>query len=353
MSSLSHKRDFQHILISRLRFMGDVILTTPLIKRLREVFPQARLVYLTESPFAPLLENNPHLDEVIAFSSRQSLGNQIRFYRNLRRRRFDLAIDLFGNPRSAILIWMTGAGVRIGGAHRGRGRLYTLRLPEPHGQLNAIDHHLRSLEALGIEATSKTTQVFLTVNENEWARQFLVERNISPDHVTAGLHPGATWPNKRWPTRYFAQVARDLHANNIQVVVTQGPGEAELANEVKCLAPQVVVIPVLPIRKVAAIQSHLRVFVSNDCGVMHLAVAVGTPTVGLFGPGQPEIWFPYRGNNGHLSLAHEIECRPCHKNFCPLGHLHCQEKLAPARVIESVLQIVTERRNASHAPFPG
>ncbi|MDZ7344051.1 MAG: hypothetical protein ONA90_06015, partial [candidate division KSB1 bacterium] len=78
--------------------------------------------------------------------------------------------------------------------------------------------------------------------------------------------------------------------------------------------------------------------VSNDCGVMHLAVAVGTPTIGLFGPSQPHIWFPYDHTAGHIALMQPIDCRPCHKNYCPLGHLDCQNQLMPERVAAVVLE---------------
>jgi ADP-heptose:LPS heptosyltransferase len=126
-------------------------------------------------------------------------------------------------------------------------------------------------------------------------------------------------------------------------LITQGPGEEKIALDVirqihSASRDAVILLPVLPLRQLASVQQHLRVFVSNDCGVMHLAVAAGTPTIGLFGPSQPRIWFPYHQSGGHLALWHEIECRPCHKNFCPLGHLDCQNKLLPERVLAAALE---------------
>jgi lipopolysaccharide heptosyltransferase II len=348
----------RRILLSRLRFMGDVILTTPLIRRLREFFPEAKICYLTEEAYAPLLLHNPNLDEVIPFPLHGGLAAQWQAHRQLRRRRFDLAIDLFGNPRTALLTWLTGAPFRVGGDFRGRGKLYNIRVAAPENELNAIDFHWRSLEALGIDKGDHRTEIFLTEQERSRARAFLEENLIDWSRPVVGLHPGATWPNKRWPEKYFAELAHRLRDKGIQVVITQGPGEEKIVTEVmrqrqpqnptQLLAEdrrdaEIILLPVLTLRQLAGVQQQMQAFVSNDCGVMHLAVAAGTPTIGLFGPSQPQVWFPYQRANGHVAMLQEIDCRPCHKNFCPLGHLNCQNQLLPERVAAVALERVKIR----------
>lgn len=343
----------QRILLSRLRFMGDVILTTPLIRRLKEIFPEAQLSYLTQDAFAPLLWHNPHLDEVVAFPVRGNLAAQARFYYQLRQRHFDLAIDLFGNPRTALMTWLTGAAIRVGGDFRGRGKLYNVRVPAPPAEPHAIDFHWRSLEALGIAKGDHHTEIFIVEEEKQWARKFLQDLKINWSEPLVGLHPGATWPNKRWPEKYFAALARQLCERNVQVVITQGPGEENVVMEVrrqisppelaKGRSAGITLLPVLSLRQLASVQQQMRVFVSNDCGVMHLAVAAGTPTIGLFGPSQPQIWFPYDQRADHLALWQPVECRPCHQNFCPLGHLDCQNQLAPERVLAAVMERLKNR----------
>ncbi|MDZ7289168.1 MAG: lipopolysaccharide heptosyltransferase II [candidate division KSB1 bacterium] len=347
------REHIRRILLSRLRFMGDVILTTPLIRKLRETFPQAKICYLTQNTFAPLLLHNPHLDEIIAFPTPGNVTAQWRIYRQLRRRHFDLVIDLFGNPRTALLTWLTGAAIRVGGDFRGRGKLYNVRIPSPAEEINAMDFHWRSLEALGIGKGNNRPEIFLTEEESRWAREFLHEKSLDWTRPIVGMHPGATWPNKRWPQKYFAELARLLLAQNVQVLITQGPEEEKIVKEVmQQIVPnqsslpsrsQVTLLPVLNLRQLASIQQQMHVYVSNDCGAMHLAVAVGTPTIGLFGPSQPQIWFPYRSLDGHLALWHPIACRPCHKDFCPLGHLDCQNKLEPERVAAAVLERLRTR----------
>ncbi len=333
---------FSRILISRLRFMGDVILTTPLLRQLRARYPEAKITYLTEDRFVPLLHNNPHIDEVMGIKLQRAYGEsrrrmaleQAKFLYNLRRKKFDLAIDLFGNPRTALLSLLSGAGVRIGGDFRGRGLLYNLRVPLPDQRFDAITFHQRSLEQLGITPADKKTELFLLPVERDLARTYLQRKGLDPDAPIIGLHPGATWPNKRWPAENFSRLASELVDRGVQVYVTCGPGEQDIATTVAGgrIGP-VVSGDVLPLRTLAAVISHFKAMVSNDCGVLHMSVAVETPTAGIFGPGEPDIWFPYSEAEGHKAFFADIDCRPCHKDFCPLNTLECMHKTTPEAVL--------------------
>lgn len=330
------------ILLSRLRFMGDVLLTTPLIRRLREAMPAAFIAYLAEATYAPLLEHNPHLNEIIAYPpAGANLLSQLRVIHTLRARRFDLAIDLFGNPRSALLTYLSGARHRVGGDYRGRGRLFTIRIPRPAAPIDAIDFHLRSLAPFGIQGGAKTTECFLQPHELQAAAHWLRAHRLEPWQPLAALHPGATWPNKRWPLSSFLEVAKCLLAEGVQVFVSCGPGEEELAVPFRALQDRRLVAgEVLPLRLLAAVLQQCRLLISNDCGVMHLAVAVKTPTIGIFGPGEPEIWFPYPPEAGHRFFVADIECRPCHQNTCPLRTLACMHATTPSAVTRTALSLL-------------
>ncbi len=333
---------FSRILISRLRFMGDVILTTPLLRQLRTRFPDAEITYLTEDRFVPLLHNNPNIDAVMGLKIQRKFGEsrhemafeQIRFLRKLRQKKFDLVIDLFGNPRTALLSWLSGASTRVGGDFRGRGLLYNFRVRAPQEKVDAIAFHQRSLEVIGIPPGDKKTELVLLPVERDLARTYLQRKGLDPDAPIVGLHPGATWPNKRWPADYFSRLAAGLVEKGMQVYVTCGPGEEEIATAVAGgrIGP-VVAGDVLPLRTLAAVIAHFKAMVSNDCGVLHMSVAVGTPTAGIFGPGEPDIWFPYPEEAGHKAFFADIECRPCHKDFCPLNTLECMHKTTPEAVL--------------------
>jgi lipopolysaccharide heptosyltransferase II len=326
------------ILVSRLRFLGDVILTTPLLRNLRLHFPKATIAYLTEDAYAPVLENSPYLNVTYSLPRDASLGDQWRLITELRRQRFDLAIDLLGIPRSAVLLRLSGAKVRVGGNFRGRRLLYTHRIKDDGNRRSAVDFHLHALHVLGLEAQPFAPQVHVSPEDRAWARGYLIARGLNPDSPLVGLHPGASWPNKMWMWDRFAALAERVVADGGQVIITQGPGEEVLARQVLERSPRGVVLSEpLSLCRLAALLQQLDVYVSNDAGVMHLAAAVGTKTVGIFGPGEADIWFPYSSTDGHQAVYKEIWCRPCHKNFCPLGTLECMKIVEVDDVYGAVL----------------
>jgi ADP-heptose:LPS heptosyltransferase len=305
------------ILISRLRFMGDVILTTPLLAALRQRFPHVQIGYLLEKPFDQLLEGHPYVDEIFALQ-RGDDRNQLALIQAMRRRKWDVAIDLFGNPRSALLLYLSGAHWRIGGNFRGRRLLYTHRIADAGRRMTAIEFHLRYLAPLGINAQAPPTHIAITQAELVQARRYLETRGYDLTRPIIGIHPGATWPAKRWFPERFAALATRLVNENQQLLFTMGPGEEDIIARIFSAVPQDVAKPeILPLRRLAALLAQLEVFVSNDCGPLHLAPAVGTKTVGIFGPGEPDIWFPYDPAFGHRLVYHALDCSLCHRDLCP------------------------------------
>ncbi len=307
----------ERILVSRMKFIGDVVLTTPLLRSLRNAFPDAAIAYLGEKEAVSLLENNPFLDEIIPFDFRRpGLPEQLRVVRLLRRRKFTLAIDLFGNPRTALLTYLSGARVRVGPDRRGRGRLYTVRIRDDGKAKSAIEFHNQSLRALGITPMSSRTEIYLTAGEHASGRSRLEELTGGRGPVV-GIHPGATWPAKRWFPDRFAGLADALVGGGAAVVLTGGARDAETIADVRATSTHP--HPVLlnsPLRALAAVIASCDAFVANDAGPLHIAAAVGTPAVGLFGPGEENIWFPYSADDGHRALRMDVPCHPCHLDFC-------------------------------------
>jgi len=326
---------FDNILISRLRFMGDIILTTPLLSALKRAFPSSEITYLAEAPYAELLQNHPDVDEIISFERGNSTQN-LSVFKKLLSTKFDLAIDLFGNPRSALLTWLSGAKMRIGGDFRGRRHFYTHRIGDDGLPKTAVDFHLRYLLPLGIDVAVDDPCIFVTPREEEWARSYLQKKGFDPDQEIIGIHPGATWPAKRWFPERFAQLANELAARQLQIIFTMAPGEEALLHSV---IDQCTFSPILPdalsLRKLAAVLKIIDVYVSNDCGPMHLAPAVGTPTVGIFGPGEPDIWFPYKREKGHRLVYKEIDCSHCHRDFCE--KMDCMRAITVDDVLAQVM----------------
>ncbi len=345
------EQGFGRILVSRMRFIGDVVLTTPVIRSIRTAFPAAYVAYLGEREAVSLLENNPCLNEIIPYDVRRpALFEQARIGRLLRRRKFDLAIDLFGNPRSALLMYLSGARVRVGPERKGRGALYTVRVRDDGAPKSAIEFHYQSLRAAGIPVVPSKTELYLTRDERETGHRLVDTQRKSATgkgRPVVGIHPGATWPAKRWQPERFARLAERLVREGTAVVCTAGPREEETIAAVRAATTLALpVLPVLPLRQLAAAIAAFDAYVTNDAGPMHIAAAVGTPTIGLFGPGEDAIWFPYSREEGHRALRKDVPCHPCHLDFCNRtgsGFMECMKLLTADEVAREVRRVLEEK----------
>ncbi|CUS79079.1 lipopolysaccharide heptosyltransferase II [Candidatus Kryptonium thompsonii] len=343
---------FEKILITRLRFIGDIVLTTPVIRAVRKKFPNSYIAYLADKNAITLLENNPYLDELIPLDFSWTLKEQLNFIKTLRTKKFDLVIDLFGNPRSAILSFLSGAKTRIGGEFGWRKYLYTHPIPRSEERKNAIKFHLDYLKPIGITFSEPLsyedmkTEIFLSHNEKSWATEYLKSKGIDLNKKTVGIHPGATWPAKMWFKENFAELANRIALKlNANVIITHSENETELAIEVFNLTSRknIFVLDALNLRQLASVLSLVDLYISNDCGPMHISVAVGTKTIGIFGPGEEDIWFPYPNSEGHKALRVDVECHPCHLDFCNKegeNYMKCMKLLTVDMVFNEVVKLL-------------
>lgn len=329
------------ILVSRLKFIGDIILTTPVIEVLREKFPEAYIAYLGDSIAVELLYHNPNLDEIIPYRfDLPSVSEQFRIVSLLRKRKFDVAIDLFGNPRSALAIFLSGASIRIGGRFGWRGRLYTHPV-QINERVNAVEFHLKYLEPLGISENYRRPRIYLHDYEINEARLTLEKTGLKMDEPLVGFHIGATWPAKVWGPHNFAELARCVVSElNGHVIITYGPGDLNYLLEFKnAVKVPVTIIEPISLRKLAGIIANCNLFVSNDAGPMHISAAVGTPTIGIFGPGEEDIWFPYAEKDGNFAIRKDVPCHPCHLDYCNLKgdeYMRCMRLINPGDVFEKI-----------------
>lgn len=285
------------ILITRLSAIGDSILTLPLLCALRQSLPDSYLGWLTEPGAAQLLEGHAALDELIVVRKRwlKSLRGWYQIYR-LRKARFDVVIDPQGLTKSAIIAWLAGVPMRIGfAAPRAReasSMWYTHRVAPRATHI--VDSQLELLGPLGI--TPRRVEFGLPDYYQEMQRM---------DHFLAGafggdafvvIHPGASWPSRRWPPDRFAQVARHLwHSHRLMSLVVWGNDpERQWAEEIvaeNCGHSRLA--PSTTLRELACLLRRAAFVVAGDSGPLHIAVAAGTPVVGLFGPTDARQTGPY------------------------------------------------------------
>ena len=345
----------RRVLLTRLKFIGDVVLTTPAVQAVREALPEAEIVYLAEREASSLLEHHPAINAIVGFDfSRPTLGETLRVVRTLRSYRFDLAIDFFSNPRSALLCYLSGAPMRVGLDRSARKRLYTVRVRDDGRSKSAPEFHQQLLTAVGIRPTGQSPLLVVTAEERLQARRVIQQLQTpeggawAPGASLIVMHVGGTWPAKLWGAERFAALAdRAVQELGATVLLSGGPRDAATVDAVLARVQQPVApLGVLPLRMLAAVLAEATAVVSNDAGPMHIAAAIGTPTIGLFGPGQEEIWFPYERSLGHQALRHDVPCHPCHLNVCNRtgdGYMECMQGLTVEEVFDALRGTVAVR----------
>jgi heptosyltransferase-2 len=312
------------ILITRFSSLGDIILTTPLIRATRTAYPDAHITFATKREYVGLLETNPHVTEVAALEPRQSL---VSFAASLRRRRFDYRIDLHSSLRSiALRRLVPGRWVAFA---KPRYRRYLLIGGVDAARLQPVSlEYFRAVAALPIVPDDGPAEVFTTSEDEADAA-----RVASGDYVV--LAPGAGQATKQWPSAHWADLADRLRGTGLAVVAVGSDPERGLLGAARA-APAFG----LPIRVTAALCRKARAVVVNDSGVMHLATAMGARVIALFGPTVPALGFaPYRAP-ATLMEARHVRCRPCStygSARCPAGHHRCLHDLRPDEVERAVL----------------
>ncbi len=332
------------ILVTRLRFLGDVIMSTPVIEALKERYPKAQIYYLAGSKYADILEENPYLEGIIRMNN--GTASFIRTVLKLRSMKFSVALDLFYNPATANLLFLSGIPVRIGGRRRWRKWLYTMTWQAPGHVRSAVMHHMYPLRLLDVSRENGMPRVYLSEKEREWGRSYLASFNrgdFARNRVVA-LHPGGTWQSKRWPPVRFGELARRLTSSSgARVLLLTGPGEETIVREVRAATTaDVEVMPTRALRETAAVIGACDAVVSNDGGILHLSVALGVPTVGIFGPTEPDIWFPYEGKGPFELAGGGEDCAPCHRHYC--SHVKCLEAVDVDEVEERLSRVTGWRR---------
>jgi ADP-heptose:LPS heptosyltransferase len=338
--------EIKKILLIRPRFLGDIILATGLAEGILKSNPKAEIWLLTESAYSEVLAHHPKISGVIDFDAKRknNLFYLFDFYKKLRLHRFDAVLDLFGNPRSAQMTFWSGAPIRVGYNLRGRTWAYN-RIATPSsdvplsGRRPVTEAYMDQARVLGF-STAEPYHTFLQINEDEklYVRKIFDRAGIKPGQKTAVLSPGSSWPAKRWSLDNFIELGFMLQARAIRPIYIFGPKEGVLAKEFEGrMNKDWIFINQPSVRGLIAFVEAADILISNDSGPMHVGPAVGTPTLGIFGPGEPEIWFPYP--RPHQVLYSEVACSHCGLEKCPW--MTCMDRLKPPEAMESILEMLS------------
>jgi len=336
----------QRILVIKLRAIGDVVMATPVLENLRQAFPLATVDFLTEKMCAPVVKGHPAIHQVIEFDRshlrrlsplKRILAN-FELLKNLRRRRYDLVFDLFGNPRTAIMTLCSGAKTRVGFRFRGRRFAYNV-VVTPRGHLvHEVDFNLDALRALKIPVLSRQPVVQVDEASLTYAERFWIDNRLQ-DKLIIGLNPSGGWYTKRWPLDHFAALGDQIVEKfNARVVIIWGPGELEDARHIaQTMRHEALLIPQVDLRQLAALLRRLTSLVSNDSGPLHIAAAAGTPVVGIYGPTRPELQGPW-GDGHQIVRLENLDCLGCNGVTCRIETHDCMKKLE----VDAVFQVLNK-----------
>jgi heptosyltransferase-2 len=341
----------KRLLVIRLDRLGDVVLSTPVLGALRRRFPHAFIAMMVRSACREILDGHPSLNEVIAYDKEGahcSVAATIRFARSLRRYEFDTALVLHPSNRSHWIPWLAGIPVRIG-YRRKSAWLLTHRLPhrKHEGDRHEAAYTLQMLEIFGITPEGPPQpRIPVSAQAARRLERILAEGAVAPAERLVAIHPSASCVSKRWLPERFAQVAdRLIVEHGVRICLVAGPAEAPHAQQVirSMRQPALNLAGRLSVAELAALLQRCRLLISNDSGPVHVAAALGTPVVAIFGRNQrglsPRRWGPLGA--GHIVLHKEVGCVTCLAHHCDIDFL-CLSSLEAEEVYQAASSILRQ-----------
>jgi heptosyltransferase-3 len=336
----------RRVLVIRLRSIGDTVLTTPSLFALRRFLPGVQIDILLEDWVAPVLDGFEHVNNVIAMkrgtASRSSIALQ------LRASRYDVVYNLHGGTTATFLTRATGAKHRVGFAHYQYKQLHNHLAPSSlllwgKDKAHSVEQQLSLIGWTGVPVTDGPPTHLAVTQEATASVTAKLRAAGLPDIPFALIHPGTSFATKQWATKKFAQVAEHLKSRQLASVALAGPAEAQLVAEMQnSSSTPVVALTDLSLQEVTALAARARLFIGNDSGIAHIAAAVGTPAVVIFGSSNVNHWRPWSTAPAEVVLE-EMPCQPCHGYFCEkFPEPECILRVPVERVTAAIERVLRE-----------
>lgn len=323
-----------NVLVVRFSSIGDVLLTTPLLRAIRHRHPAARLTVLTKQAYVPLLSQNPHVDRVMGVDARQTLGGVAR---ELRAAGYTHLLDLHDNLRTRMLRTLVPGRWSTYPKHRMARALLIYTKRNRYGDSRPVaERYFSAARGLDVVPDRRPPEFFVGPKAEREAAEWLATSGLTGKGPMIALAPGAAHATKRWPLEHWRTLIQQIVAEGFEVVIV-GSSEDEPLGAVLSQGEGGRVVSAagaFGLQGTGALLQQAAALVSGDTGVMHIATGVGTPVVALFGPTVEAFgFFPYTSRAQVLQLA--LSCRPCSSkggSRCPLGHHRCMVEMEPQSV---------------------
>ena len=350
---------FERILVIKLKQPGDVLVSTPVLAALKEAWPQAQVSYLVPKGTEEMVADHPGLSGLLVVDRQgETLSQTWRFIRELRRRCFDLVLELSGGDRGAFYTFLSGARERLGFERAGKAwqrPFFTRLLPSPPLKMHLVEANLEILRGLGLAPQNPRLQFFWNSRVESRIQEVLGAHHLAPGAFVV-MHPGAGWLFKCWTAAGYARVMDRLQGDwGLPVVLTasRAPLEQELLADIlaRTRVSPINLAGQLSLKELGALISRARFFFGVDSAPMHLAAAVNTPAVALFGPSGDFNWRPW--GKGHLVIKKDWDCVPCGRDGCDGSKVsRCLTELTAEEVLGKMEKWVSGGRAREPAPGP-
>lgn len=342
MSSVFDRTRVKRILAIRLDRIGDVVLTTPALRAIKETYPACRLTVLVRRSTRDLLLGLPYIDELLCIDD----FSRAYLIAYLRDQHFDVSLAFHPDILTNFIAWQARAAYRVGYAYSGTGLFLTREIiddrvqRERHEVLSALE----VAAAIGVRTTDMSLGISVLPESEAFAASFFQKNGLSVSGVVA-IHPGSRQPYIRWQKEKFAQVAdRLFDERKLKSLIIAGPKEEGLAQDViRLMKTPAVIASGLPLGHLAALMKGCALFVGNSTGPMHMAAALKVPVVAVFGSSHPldssVAWGPW--GQGHAVVARDAGCRTCHPGDC-FSYV-CLEKVSVDDVVDVARRCLKSR----------
>lgn len=328
------------ILVLRMDMLGDIVLSLPAIKALKDSFPEAQISVLVKKSFSSLLKNLDYIDEIIGYSSEWTVMRKINFFRMLKKRKYDLAIDLAYSKdvKSALFSFLSGAKIRAGYNTGIRGFFLNKKLPKIKELLYETDYALRAVNDIGAKENTKKIKLTLNKKAKETINNFWKKNKLNQKRVVL-LAPGAsnTVPFKAWPKERFAQLADILiEKYKVKIILTGSKKEKKLEQDIVKLMRNrpIEMTGKLELDEFCALLKKSNLLICNNTGPMHLTNTLKIPSIVISGPSSRIRWG--EGGKKATYLSKKMECAGYDCNDCQRGDYECIRGIKLEEVLEAV-----------------
>jgi len=349
------KQEFKprKILVVRLKAIGDVIMASPVVRALRKALPDSEIHVLTRATSEPMLRYNPNPNKTILYPEKSApLREKIGFFKGLRNERYDCVFDLEATPRSAWVVLATGAPVRVGYAFRVRKWAFTHPVPINRWRHFQGDVCLELVRHVGIPGDGMQTELFLGPDEKKWAADFFARKDVAGQPKRIGLNPTGAWTSKQWPVEHWRRLISLLHdQSGVKPLLYGGPGSEKLIQDIaRGLEDKSIQKPETTLLEAAAFVSRLDLLIGSDGTPQHMAQALGTPSLTMWGPAWGIGW-TLPDDPRHKFIQKYLDCGPCDYTTCPYPerptkadhyYRECMDRISPEEVAKTAWKMLED-----------